>query len=73
MKSLDDGKEVIWELSYWAEKIEENFEDNFYTGKDNPKDKNPHLINKIGIYKDTLNSGLPWADYQLRYFSNPPL
>ena len=24
------------------------------------------LVNKTGIYKDTLNSGHPWCDYQLR-------
>ena len=65
---IQNGQELIWDLGEWAEKIKDNFELNFYVGKDNTTDKNPNLINKVGIYKDTLNSGLPWSDYQLRYF-----
>ena len=56
-----------WSLSEWAEKIKENFDRYFYVVKGNPVDANSNLINKEGIYKDTLNSGLPWSDYQLRY------
>ena len=61
-------EEIVWSYSDWAEKIKENFDDRFYiSSKNNPDDKNSHLINKVGIYKDTLNSSIPWADYQLRY------
>ena len=63
---IQNGEELSWNLGKWAEKIKDNFELNFFVSKDNTVDKNPHLINKVGIYKDTLNSGLPWSDYQLR-------
>ena len=62
-----DGHEYNWTFGQWAEKIKDNFETYFYVVKNNTVDKNPHLINKVGIYKDTLNSGFPWSDYQLRY------
>ena len=64
---IQDGHEHQWSFEKWAEKIKENFETYFYVVMNNPVDKNPHLVNKVGIYKDTLNSGLPWSDYQLRY------
>ena len=60
------GKEIVWSFSEWSEQIKKHFESHFYICKDNPTEKNPKLINKVGIYKDTLNSGIPWADYQLR-------
>ena len=62
-----EKRNIKWSLSEWAEKIKENFDRYFYVVKGNPVDANPHLINKEGIYKDTLNSSLPWSDYQLRY------
>ena len=55
-----------WTLKEWSQKIEENFEKNFYVLKTNGNDKNLDLINKEHIYKDTLNSAQPWTDYQLR-------
>jgi glycogen debranching enzyme len=61
-----DGSKVEWTLAEWAHKIEENFEQNFYVIKGLPNERRPDLINKEHIYKDTLNSGSPWTDYQLR-------
>ena len=65
---IQDGHEIIWSFGQWSERIKENFEPYFYIVKGNSMDKSPHLINKVGVYKDTLNSGLPWSDYQLRYY-----
>ena len=62
----ENKQEVVLSLKQWARRIKDNFEHYFYVVKGNSMDKNPHLINKVGIYKDTLNSGLPWCDYQLR-------
>jgi glycogen debranching enzyme len=47
----------------WAARIDSNFEKFFWI--DSNSKESPH-INKREIYKDTLNSSIPWADYQLR-------
>lgn len=60
------GTLLKWSLEEWAAKIEANFQNQFYVSKDNEHEKRKDLINKEFIYKDTLNSGLPWADFQLR-------
>ena len=57
---------LAWSLNQWADKIEQNFDLHFFVRKDSPIDPNIKYINKENIYKDTLNSGLPWTDYQLR-------
>lgn len=49
--------------SEWALRIDANFEKHYWVGADS--NESP-LINKRNIYKDTLNSALPWSDYQLR-------
>ncbi|KAI4806376.1 hypothetical protein KUCAC02_017203 [Chaenocephalus aceratus] len=52
----------------WDLKIQENFEKKFYIPHD-PKDyegKQPELVHKRGIYKDSFGSSSPWCDYQLR-------
>lgn len=61
-----DGSKTTWSLQDWSEKIKANFESHYYVLKGNKLDKRPDLINKEGIYKDTLNAGQPWTDYQLR-------
>lgn len=63
---MPDGSLVKWTLNEWADKIQQNFEPFFHVARDKPTDRRPDLINKVGIYKDTLNSGHPWTDYQLR-------
>lgn len=52
----------------WNRKIQDNFERLFYVSED-PSDvneKNPHLVHKRGIYKDSHGASSPWCDYQLR-------
>jgi len=51
----------------WYELIKENFEKHYWINT-SPVDGEvrPDLINRRGIYKDTLNSKTPWTDYQLR-------
>jgi glycogen debranching enzyme len=57
-------------ISYkqWAELIKQNFEKYFFIDPSptSTKDEHPNLINRRGIYKDTLNSKALWTDYQLR-------
>ncbi|OQR68221.1 glycogen debranching enzyme-like [Tropilaelaps mercedesae] len=52
----------------WASRIKSHFEPHFWVPEEGagPQDLRPDLINRRGIYKDTLGSGLPWADYQFR-------
>ena len=47
----------------WAAKIDANFEKYFWLDESSNESKH---INKRNIYKDTLNSSVPWTDYQLR-------
>jgi len=51
----------------WANLIKENFEKHFWVDT-NPSapDARPDLINRRGIYKDTVGASAPWTDYQLR-------
>ena len=46
----------------WAAKIDANFERHYWIGE---ACADQH-VNKRRIYKDTLGSSVPWADYQLR-------
>lgn len=56
------GSKVIWTWTEWANKIKDNFEKEFYVGKDDPN----KLVNKRGIYKDSVNASQAWTDFQLR-------
>ena len=58
--------ELEWSLGDWAAKIEANFEKHFRVFVDNPDEKRKDLVHKTDIYKDTMGSGYPWCDYQLR-------
>ena len=53
-------------LQEWADKIKANFDLHFYVSHQSPVERHKEYINKTGMYKDTLNSQLPWTDYQLR-------
>lgn len=55
------GEETIWTLKQWADLIEENFEKEFYVVPEMGE-----LVNKKGIYKDSVGASQPWADFQLR-------
>lgn len=50
-------------LADWLNKIDQNFEKEFWIGED---DKQSEFINRRNIYKDTVNSSLKWTDFQLR-------
>ena len=67
IEMIDQGfypyKEQRTVLVDWAKKIEQNFEKEFWIGKDDQR--SPH-INRREIYKDTVNSTLHWTDYQFR-------
>lgn len=63
-----NGELIKWTFAEWATEIKENFERHFFVppNKDSPVERRRDLINKTNIYKDTLNSAIPWTDYQLR-------
>lgn len=64
------GTLTTWSYEEWNKKIQNNFEAHFWI----PVDKNskkqveshPELINRRGIYKDTVGATNKWGDYQLR-------
>ncbi|XP_041751798.1 glycogen debranching enzyme isoform X1 [Coregonus clupeaformis] len=68
MKIHRDGKEVKVSYEEWNHKILANFEKNFYVSHDekDPNEKQPDLVHKRGIYKDSHGASSPWCDYQLR-------
>ncbi|KAI9204547.1 glucanotransferase domain of glycogen debranching enzyme-domain-containing protein [Polychytrium aggregatum] len=62
-----------FQISYsdWNQMIQKSFEKSFYVPldpKDDPKYdiQRPELVNRRGIYKDTVGSSIPFMDYQLR-------
>ncbi|KAJ3123418.1 hypothetical protein HK098_001911 [Nowakowskiella sp. JEL0407] len=64
-----DGKTVTYEE--WNGLIQTNFEKHFYVPLDQSQDggfvlKKPELINRRGIYKDSIGASLEYQDYQLR-------
>jgi len=58
----------IGTLAAWADKIKDNFDKFFWVGSKNGAkvDKKPDFTNKTMMYKDSLNSGNLFTDYQLR-------
>jgi len=52
---------------HWSDLIRLNFDKFFYVDT-NPStpDSRPDLINRRGMYKDTVGATAPWTDYQLR-------
>ncbi|XP_064626502.1 glycogen debranching enzyme-like isoform X2 [Lineus longissimus] len=62
-----DGETVKMTFGEWSEKIKQNFEKHFWinicTDPDEPR---PDLINRRGIYKDSVRATQVWSDYQLR-------
>lgn len=59
------AKTVIMSFKEWGNLIQENFEKHFYVSTI-PAPGDSKLINKRGIYKDSVNASRPWADFQLR-------
>uniref|UniRef100_A0A0K2SWV7 Glycogen debranching enzyme n=1 Tax=Lepeophtheirus salmonis TaxID=72036 RepID=A0A0K2SWV7_LEPSM len=60
------ASDTYWSYGQWSCTIKDNFEKYFFIIKGSPFDKRPDLINKVGIYKDTYGSKIPWTEYQLR-------
>lgn len=60
---IDRENKIKFSWSDWASRIDNNFEKYFWIDEDSTESKH---INKRNIYKDTLNSSVPWTDYQLR-------
>lgn len=58
---LDQSKKLTW--LEWAKKIDDNFEKYYWIDQNSQESQH---INKRNIYKDTLNSSIPWSDYQFR-------
>jgi glycogen debranching enzyme len=50
-------------LEDWLNKIDRNFEKEFWIDENNYQNQ---FINRRNIYKDTVNSSLGWTDFQLR-------
>ncbi|XP_050428887.1 glycogen debranching enzyme isoform X2 [Adelges cooleyi] len=65
-----DGSDTTWTYKEWNGKIQSNFESYFWipTEKVNHTQVEPYpeLINRRGIYKDTVGASNKWGDYQLR-------
>lgn len=59
----DDGSKTSWTYKEWADRIADNFEDQFFVQHSGVKSP---PANKRGIYKDSVGSSYEWADYQLR-------
>ncbi|CAF3916631.1 unnamed protein product [Rotaria sp. Silwood1] len=60
--SIGSGGKMKLLLSEWLNKIDENFEKEFWIDQSNSS----QYVNQKQIYKDTINSSLQWADFQLR-------
>lgn len=64
------GSKSRWSYEEWGKKIDDHFERHFWinplTSKESTTDPHPELINRRGIYKDSLGATQPWTDYQLR-------
>lgn len=55
------GAETVWTFKKWADLIQSNFETEFYVTSEMGS-----LVNKVGIYKDSVGASQPWSDFQLR-------
>lgn len=60
-RTAKTGEKTVWSLKKWADLIQANFEKEFYV----TSDMGP-LVNKLGIYKDSVGATQAWADFQLR-------
>ena len=61
------GKRVGVSYAEWDRLIQNNFEKYFWiNATPDPKETAPNLINKRGIYKDTVGASHMYTEYQLR-------
>lgn len=56
-----NGEQTVWTFKQWADLIKSNFDKEFYVTADMGA-----LVNKKGIYKDSVGATQQWADFQLR-------
>lgn len=63
--SREGGKTFQLTFSEWNQKIQANFESKFWIPADICKETNK-LVNRAGIYKDSVGATQFWADFQLR-------
>lgn len=56
-----NGETTEWTFKQWADLVKANFEKEFFV----TPEMGP-LVNKSGIYKDSVNATHKWADFQLR-------
>lgn len=59
----DNTITLKWTWKKWASLIQANFEKFFFIPVEGEVDK---LVNRRGIYKDTVGASRPWQDYQFR-------
>ena len=66
----DNTITLKWTWKKWAGMIQTNFEKFFYIAREGEPaasgDPHKDMINRRGIYKDSVGSSLAWQDYQLR-------
>lgn len=55
------GEKTSWTFKKWADLVQANFDKEFYTTPEMGA-----LVNKVGIYKDSVGATQAWADFQLR-------
>lgn len=60
-RSGKSGENTEWTFAEWTDRIKTNFEKEFFV----TPEMGP-LVNKRGIYKDSVNATQNWADFQLR-------
>lgn len=61
------GTITTWTYEEWDARIAKNFEVNFWINTvPSSGEAHPDLINRRGIYKDSVGATQAWADYQLR-------
>lgn len=66
-QGVEIKEDKIITYKHWSDKIQNNFEKHFWVKKD-PSSHDPDfkLINRHGIYKDSVHASETWRDYQLR-------
>ncbi|XP_022695874.1 glycogen debranching enzyme-like isoform X2 [Varroa jacobsoni] len=67
-RGVRDDDDSLTSFNEWASRIKTHFEPHFWVPEEGagPYERQADLINRRGIYKDTVGSGIPWADYQFR-------
>lgn len=66
-KTSAEGIKTKWTFKQWSDLIQANFEKAFWIEPVPTADEyRPDLINKRGIYKDSVGSSNEWTDFQLR-------